>query len=164
MVCTKTYGFFNKKVRQGAKNRKFAPDRTFFGENRYTFEHGRNYSGFTRNCADLGPKTARRRVNIANLHATVLDFRENQHTNVHSASRTLPCTRHTHCMRDYTSVHTWLALLHIWIYSRVHLAHSRAHVASYTPTYSSAHFPKTLISLGYNKNIPQRRQRIWQTA
>ena len=84
MVCTKTYGFSNKKVRQGAKNLKFAPDRTYFGENRYTFEHGRNYSGFTRNCAVFRPKCARRRVNIANLHATVLDFRENQHTKMHS--------------------------------------------------------------------------------
>ena len=40
-LCTKTYGFSNKKVRQRANNRVFALNRTFFGENRYTFEHSR---------------------------------------------------------------------------------------------------------------------------
>ena len=103
-MCTKTYVFSNKKVRQRANNPKIAPDRTFFGGNRYTFEHSKSYTQlccfraqmctpaskprkFARNCVVFGPKCARRRVNLANLHASVLDFRENQHTCVHSAFR-----------------------------------------------------------------------------
>ena len=59
IVCIKTYGFFDKKVRQRANIREFAPNRTFFGEKRYTFEHN-------------GKTTV-------DLHATVLFSGQNVH-------------------------------------------------------------------------------------
>ena len=69
---------------------EFALDRTFFGENRYTFEHSKCNIGFTRYCADFGPKCARQRVNFADLLASVLDFREKPHTSVHSRKHISP--------------------------------------------------------------------------